>query len=168
MSQMDPVRAGASRPLRELARRAGPSRWLRAPTILLIEDDPELRRLLARALRRDGYELVECANGDDALDWLGPGALEGDLERRPALIVSDVRLPYFTGLEILAGVGQAAERIPVILITGFPDEATYAAAFRLGARTVLAKPFPLADLRAAVWVALQPGHRPPRTPGAAA
>jgi CheY-like chemotaxis protein len=142
-------------------------RWRRSATILLVEDDAEMRRMLSAALRRDGYELVECANGDDALDWLGPGALEGDLEQRPALIVSDVRMPYFTGLEILAGVGRAAERIPVILITAFPDEATSAAALRLGARSVLAKPFPLADLRTAVRVALQPGHRHPWTPGAA-
>ncbi len=132
----------------------------RPSQILLVEDHDELRALLASALRRDGYAVVECANGDDALDWLGPGVLEGDLEQLPAAIVSDIRLPYFTGLDILAGVSSGVERIPVILITAFPDEETTALAFQLGARCVLAKPFPLEDLRRALRSALgSPGRR---------
>jgi CheY-like chemotaxis protein len=94
--------------------------WRRGRTLLLVEDDTEMRRMLAAALRRDGHVVVEAANGDDALDWLGPGVLDGDFERVPDLVVSDVRLPYFTGLEILESLQIAAQRIPVILITGFP------------------------------------------------
>jgi len=125
-----------------------------------------MRRLLATNLRRDGYAVVECANGDDALDWLGPGVLEGELERLPAAIVTDVRLPHFSGLEILAGVSGARDPIPVILITGFPEQETYQSAFALGARCVLAKPFALEDLRGALWAALRPVH-PPRERGPA-
>ena len=132
----------------------------RARQILLVEDDDEMRSLLATALRRDGYLVVECANGDDALDWLGPGVLEGDLEQLPAAIISDIRLPYFTGLDILAGVSSGLERIPVILITAFPDEDTTALASQLGARCVLSKPFPIADLRRALRSALEPLERP--------
>ena len=130
--------------------------WRRRRTVLLVEDDDEMRRLLATALRRDGYVVVECANGDDALDWLGPGVLEGEVERVPAVIVTDVRLPYFSGLEILAGVGCAAARIPVILITGFPDAELHREASALGAHCVLAKPFALDALRGALREALQP------------
>ena len=132
-----------------------PVSWRRRPTILLVEDDAEMRRLIATHLHRDGYEVVECATGDDALDWLGPGVLEGDLERLPAAIVTDVRLPYYSGIEILAGVSCARDPVPVILITGFPDAETYATAFELGARCVLAKPFALDDLRGALWAALR-------------
>jgi DNA-binding response OmpR family regulator len=132
---------------------------IRPSQILLVEDHDELRALLAAALRRDGYAVVECANGDDALDWLGPGVLDGDLEQLPAAIISDIRLPYFTGLEILAGVNSGLERIPVILITAFPDEETAALASRLGARCVLAKPFPIEELRRAVRSALEPPRR---------
>jgi DNA-binding response OmpR family regulator len=149
------ARRAGSKPERRVARR-------RRSTILLVEDDRDMRELLATTLRRDGYDVLECANGDDALDWLGPGVLDGDLERLPAAIISDVRLPYFTGLDILAGVSCAREPIPVILITGFPDQETYEQAFELGARSVLAKPFRLDDLRGALWTALQPGERPPR------
>ena len=129
--------------------------WRRGRTLLLIEDDTEMRRMLAAALRRDGYVVIEAANGDDALDWLGPGVLEGDLERVPDVVVSDIRLPYFTGLEILESLQVSMRRIPVILITGFPDRDTYAQAAELGAACVLEKPFDLGELRAAVHVALR-------------
>jgi len=130
--------------------------WRRGRTVLLIEDDTEMRRMLAGALRRDGHTVVELANGDDALDWLGPGVLDGDLERIPDLVVSDVRLPYFTGLEILESLQVSARRIPVILITGFPDRETYTQAAQLGAECVLEKPFDLCELRAAIHLALRP------------
>ncbi|HEY8121730.1 MAG TPA: response regulator [Myxococcota bacterium] len=130
-------------------------RWS-ASVVLLVEDDDEMRRLLAGALRRDGLRVVEAADGDDALDWLGPWALEGNLESAPDLIVSDIRLPYFTGLEILEGIQIAADRIPVILITGFPDQETTDRALALGAQCVLSKPFEIADFRSAVRRALNP------------
>jgi len=139
----------------ELRLRKGLVPWRRSHTLLLVEDDTEMRRMLAAALRRDGHIVVEAANGDDAFDWLGPGVLDGDLERMPDLVVSDVRLPYFTGLEILESLQVSARRIPVILITGFPDRETYAQAAQLGADCVLEKPFDLGELRAAVHVALR-------------
>jgi DNA-binding response OmpR family regulator len=85
--------------------------------------------------------------------------LDGDLERLPDLIVSDIRLPYFTGLEILESLQVATRRIPMILITGFPDRETHAQASRLGAECVLEKPFDLGELRAAVHLALR-AHGP--------
>ena len=134
--------------------------WRRGRTLLLIEDDLEMRRMLAAALRRDGHLVIEAANGDDALDWLGPGVLDGDLERIPDLVVSDIRLPYFTGLEILESLQVSARRIPVILITGFPDRETYEQASQLGAACVLEKPFDLGELRAAIHIALGDGAAP--------
>jgi len=141
--------------LNELEQRKGLVPWRRGRRLLLIEDDLEMRRMLAAALRRDGHLVIEAANGDDALDWLGPGVLDGDLERVPDLIVSDIRLPYFTGLEILESLKVSSQRIPVILITGFPDRETYAQASQLGAECVLEKPFDLGELRAAVHLALR-------------
>jgi DNA-binding response OmpR family regulator len=137
--------------------------WRRGRTLLLVEDDTEMRRMLGAALRRDGFHVIELTNGDDALDWLGPGVLDGDLERLPDLVVSDVRLPYFSGLELLESLKVASRRIPVILITGFPDRELYAQASALGAACVLEKPFDLGELRAAVHVALRAwaAHEPP-------
>ena len=128
-------------------------------TILLVEDDPDMRRMLAATLRRDGHFVIEAANGEAAFDWLAPGVLEDDLERIPDLVVSDVRLPHYSGLEILEGLQVSRPRIPVILITAFPDQETHDLAARLGAQCVLEKPFELSQLRAAVHLALHT-HRP--------
>ena len=124
-------------------------------TILLIEDDAEMRRLLELALVRDGYQVVAVEDGDQALDWLGLCLFDGSLANVPALIVSDVRLPHFSGLELLEGLLCATREIPVILITGFPSEETYAEAFELGAARVLAKPFELDALRLAIFTVLE-------------
>lgn len=118
--------------------------------VMLVEDDEDMRRFLAHALRKDGFCVVEVANGDDALDQLGPWALEGRLEFAPDVIVSDVRLPYYSGLEILEAVEAAADIVPVILMTAFPDDDTLNRARALGAECVLSKPFDLSELRLAV------------------
>jgi len=137
--------------------------WRRAPTILLVEDDEDMRELLAAVLRREGYAVVEAEDGDGAVDWLGIGILEGDPERLPALIVSDICLPYVSGLEILEGARLSPWKLPVILITGFGDEETHARARDLGAVCVLDKPFSMQTLRTAVRSALQ--YRLRRPPG---
>ena len=137
--------------------------WDRTPTILLVEDDEDMREMLASELRRDGYRVVEAADGDDAVDWLGVGILDGDPERLPAVIVSDICLPYVSGLDILEGARLSPWRLPVILITGFGDADTHERARDLGAECVLDKPFSMQTLRAAVRSALQ--HRLRRPPG---
>lgn len=136
------------------------ARWYPDRTILLVEDDSEMRGMLAAALRRDGYTVVEAASGDDAVEWLGVGILEGTPERTPALIISDIRLPHLSGFDILEGAGLSAHRLPVILITGFGDHETHEMARELGAVCVLDKPFALEDLRAAVSAALRSRGKP--------
>lgn len=125
------------------------------PTILLVEDDDAMREMLASALRRDGYTVIEAADGDDAVEWLGIGALDGEPRRWPALLISDIRLPFLSGLDILEGLAPALEQLPVVLITGFGDAATHARARALGATCVLDKPFELSDFRYAVRAALR-------------
>jgi DNA-binding NtrC family response regulator len=151
--------------------RRRPGDWLRSQrTILLIEDDAEMRRLLQLALEREGYEVVAVSDGDQALDWLGLCLFDGSLARVPALIVSDVRLPEFGGLELLEGLLCAIDEVPVILITGFPSAELYAEAFGLGAARVLAKPFDMEALLGAVSTVLEvrsAGPDRPRIPGRA-
>ena len=128
--------------------------WSRSPLVLLVEDDDGMRDMLAAVLWRDGCHVVEAADGESALDWLGSGAVEGELWRVPSLIVSDICLPFVSGLEILVGVSRSCQRVPVILITGFGDEETHARAVDLGAERVLDKPFAMSEFRAAVARAL--------------
>jgi CheY-like chemotaxis protein len=120
-----------------------------------------MRSLLVAALRRDGHRVAEAKDGEEALDWLGLCLFDGSLERIPSLIVSDIRLPNFTGIELLEGLLCAREPIPTILITGFPDARIRADAEELGAECVIEKPFDLDELRAAVQTALHPDEAAP-------
>ncbi len=145
-------REPASVQTRELSKQLVP--WTRSPLVLLVEDDDGMRDMLAAVLLRDGCHVVEAADGEGALDWLGAGTVDGQLWRVPSLIVSDICLPLVSGLEILAGVNRNCPRVPVILITGFGDEETHARAVDLGAERVLDKPFAMSEFRAAVAHAL--------------
>ena len=80
----------------------------RKPCVLIAEDDEEMRRLLAQALQKDGYEVSECSNGFRLLDKLG-NALRGpevqNCEPKEFdLIISDIRMPGVTGLSVLEGI----------------------------------------------------------------
>lgn len=128
-----------------------PAHWPRAAglgtaaCILVVEDDGDMRRLIARGLRRSGFAALEADGADEAADWLdldgGAGA------RRFDLVVSDVRMPGPSGLELLARIRAADPGLPVILITAFGSDETHRAAHRLGA-VVLDKPFAIDHLAA--------------------
>jgi len=121
-----------------------------ARTILVIEDDPELRRLIVRSLERAGYAVVAVGNGGEAVDWLGLSISDGRLENVPALIVSDLRLPDFCGLDLLEAISSTHVHVPTVVITAFPSSETYYEAIWLGVARVLAKPFDLGELCATV------------------
>jgi CheY-like chemotaxis protein len=122
---------------------------LAPPLILLAEDNPEMRHVLARALRARGYEALELKDGKELFDRIaGHMLIKGYVE--PDLIISDIRMPGRSGLEILAALRNLDWAMPVILITAFGDEETHAEAKRLGAALILDKPFDIDDLLAAV------------------
>ena len=115
------------------------------PRILLAEDDSEMRALLARALRRAGYEVRECANGIELLEHLEVFCTEGEIEKID-LVISDIRMPGLTGLEVLEGLREEKGFPPMILITAFGDEETHAEAERYGAVAMFDKPFDIDEL----------------------
>lgn len=122
-----------------------------APRVLLAEDDPEMRALMAWALRADGYEVHEVGDGDALLQALG--TVEAG-EEGPDLVVTDVQMPGASGLEVLERLRRSRARLPVLLVTAFGDWETHARAERLGAE-VLDKPIELDDLRKRVFDAVE-------------
>ncbi|MFB1479269.1 response regulator [Corallococcus sp. RDP092CA] len=125
----------------------------RAPRILVADDQTEMRTLIRKMLVRRGYEVVEAADGPDLVRVLVEG-LTAEEARAPDLIITDVRMPGFTGLEVLARLRREQWTTPVILITAFGDVQLHREALRLGAACVLNKPFDMDELRGAVEVAL--------------
>ena len=121
----------------------------RTPLVLLAEDDARMRRLLAAALRLDGFEVVEAKDGAELLEGIGNLILHPRDGRVVDLVITDVRMPFTTGLDVVAGLRRAEWITPVIVITAFGDEATHAEAQRLGAVAVFDKPFDVNELRIA-------------------
>lgn len=118
-----------------------------ARRLLLADDDGELRSLLARILRKDGYDVVEAADGAATFLLLNESRLFGGAGRPPDAIITDVRMPGFDGLQLLARIHAVSPATPVILMSGFPDHELLRTARELGACAVIGKPFDLESLR---------------------
>lgn len=124
--------------------------------ILLAEDDTELRRLIAHALREAGHAVVEAGNGFELLDRIEAAIAWGEPARPPiSLIISDVRMPGMTGIDVLGVLRCAYWATPVILMSAFADATLRGEAWELGAAAVLAKPFAIEELLDATRVALR-------------
>jgi CheY-like chemotaxis protein len=118
--------------------------------ILIAEDDREMRHLLASVLSRDGCQVVEAQDGRELLSHIGSLLLRSPDAIALDLIVSDVRMPGRSGLEVLAGLRRADWATPFILITAFGSDEIHREARRLGVAAVFDKPFELDELRASV------------------
>ena len=131
-------------------------------TIFLAEDDDDMRALIAAALESDGYDVIEAKDGSELLDLLASAT--SSPMRRPDIIVSDVLMPGYSGLGVLAALHKSSWRIPVILITARRDDAVMSDALRLGASAVVRKPFDIDDLRTTILSVSIDSQRPPAEP----
>lgn len=128
------------------------------PKILLAEDQPVMRALLARTLRGAGYDVVEVQDGTALWGEL-THPLEDEDNPRPAdLVISDIRMPGVGGLEVLARIRKRNPQAAVILMTAFGDPLTLRRAMDLGASWVFSKPFDLEQLVAAAASLVPPGR----------
>jgi len=118
----------------------------RHPRILLAEDDGQMRSLLAETLLREGYHVTLCESGWELVTHLSSVILGGQGHGDIDAVVSDIRMPGITGLEVLeTGTGNRVFP-PMILITAFGDTETHLAALEFGAAAILDKPFDVDDL----------------------
>jgi CheY-like chemotaxis protein len=120
--------------------------------VLLAEDDPDMRRLVAATLRHAGHKVTEVCDGIEILDRIET-TIWGDRHRLFDVIVSDISMPGLTGLDVLAALRCARWTTPVILITAFGDSENRAEAEELGVTAVLDKPLDQHALCAAVAAA---------------
>lgn len=134
----------------------------RPPRVIVAEDEPDVRMMVTVALRGIGFEIQEARSGAELLDELGDGLLSGDPAARPDVIISDIRMPGLTGMEILAGLRQAEWRTAIVLMTAYADADIRETARRLGASAFFEKPFDIDDLLTAVVNITPLGPRNPR------
>lgn len=133
-------RRAAARPLHSFS-------FMERRRILIAEDDRVLRTLLARHLRRGGFEVIEARDGTTALTRIGDALCEE--EPSYDLLISDVQMPGHSGLDIASELKRGSWAKPILLITAFGSEEVHAEAERLGA-TMLDKPLDLDVLTDAV------------------
>ena len=124
----------------------------RKSRVLLVEDDADMRRLVAAVLSHDGHDVVQEVDGVAMLRRIEAG-FYGERPDYFDLIVADIQLPDITALEVLglAGRGLAS---PIILMTAYGDEQARAEACLLGVVALLKKPLDWNKLRRAVRTAL--------------
>ncbi|HEX7877835.1 MAG TPA: response regulator [Candidatus Eisenbacteria bacterium] len=119
------------------------------PRILLIEDEPEVRRFLRTSLTAQGYQVIEATNGRDGL------ALAG--QHRPVAVLLDLGLPDTDGMAVLVQLREWSS-VPVIVVSARGQERQKVEALDAGADDYLTKPFGLGELLARLRAALR--HRP--------
>jgi CheY-like chemotaxis protein len=126
--------------------------------VLVAEDDAEMRRLVVEALRKDGHDVDEVADGGRLLVRIAELYARDPELSDVDVIVSDVRMPVCNGLELVEKLAEARWRVPFVLMTAFGDEDTRRRAERVGA-LVFDKPLSMQTLRAAVkQLAARPGR----------
>lgn len=110
--------------------------------ILLAEDDSLILKTMELFLKKEGFEIVCTKDGLDAVEKIETLA--------PDLIVIDIMLPYFSGLEIVGKVKQSAKPVPVIVISAMGQQSVVDEALKLGADDYISKPFNIAQLTDAI------------------
>lgn len=127
-----------------------------APLILLIEDEPQIRRFLRATLTNHDYRLIEAETGQEGIEQI--------LQRQPDLIILDLGLPDMDGLEVARRVREWSST-PILVLSARGQEQDKVDALDVGADDYLTKPFGVAELLARLRVALR--HAAQRDSGAA-
>jgi len=114
--------------------------------VLVVDDEPPIRKLLRMGLTTQGYEIVEATNGRTALEAL---------KQQPDLIILDLGLPDIQGHELLRTIRARSESVPVVVLSSRGDEAGKVQALDLGADDYVTKPFGMDELLARMRAALR-------------
>ncbi len=110
-----------------------------AKTILIVDDNPNMSSLLVEMLEVFQYEALRAADGHDALKQL-------EENKNVSMVITDMRMPKMTGLELLQAVKERKPNIPVVLISGYSIEEDDSNTVQSKADGFLNKPFMMADI----------------------
>lgn len=114
--------------------------------ILVVDDEPPIRKLLRMGLSTQGYEILDAPNGKTALELL---------ESKPDLVILDLGLPDIQGHELLRTIRARQDSVPIVVLSSRGDEAGKVQALDLGADDYVTKPFGMDELLARIRAALR-------------
>jgi two-component system, OmpR family, KDP operon response regulator KdpE len=115
--------------------------------VLVIDDEPPIRKLLRMGLGAHGYEILEAPNGRISLELLE--------QKKPDLVILDLGLPDIQGLDLLRMIRSRNESVPIVVLSSRGDEAGKVQALDLGADDYVTKPFGMDELLARMRAALR-------------
>ena len=118
--------------------------------ILVVDDEGAIRYSISKTLQRVGYQVSAASSGEEALDMLGEQTFD--------VVLTDIRMPGLTGVELLAKIKEKAPDAIVILMTGYASLGTAVESLRLGAHDYLIKPSSSQDIRQSVARGLERAH----------
>jgi two-component system, OmpR family, response regulator len=124
-------------------------------TILLVDDEESVQKLLTYPLERDGFRVVQARDGDEALTRFDAEPID--------LVVLDVMLPHLDGLEVCKHL-RARSSVPIIMLTARDDELDKVLGLELGADDYITKPFSIREFRSRVRALLRRASAPPHQP----
>jgi two-component system KDP operon response regulator KdpE len=114
--------------------------------VLVIDDEPPIRRLLRTGLGTEGYQVLEAPNGKAALQLM---------DEKPDLVILDLGLPDIQGLELLGLLRSRADAVPIVVLSSRADEGAKVQALDTGADDYVVKPFGMNELLARIRMALR-------------
>jgi len=117
------------------------------PAILVVDDEVDARSFLFSLLDSEGFPVTTCEGWNDALRYVA--------QHKPAVVVSDVRMPDMDGMELLSKIKHLSPGTLVILVSAYADDAMYWETLERGGENLLTKPFRNEELLRAVQEALK-------------
>ena len=109
--------------------------------VLVVDDEPPIRKLLRLGLSTQGYDILDAPNGKVALELIA---------QKPDLVILDLGLPDIEGLELLRQIRQKNEGVPIVVLSSRGEEAAKVQALDLGADDYVTKPFGMDELLARI------------------
>lgn len=119
--------------------------------VMVVDDEPEVRKLVRLVLTKAGYQVLEAEDGEKAIETINTGENRIMLD----VIICDIRMPKINGMEAIAYFRKEYTRVPLIVLTGFPDTEMAMSLIRQGVTDYLVKPVEAEKLRMAVGRAME-------------
>ena len=122
-------------------------------TILLVDDEESIQKLLTYPLEREGYRVVQARDGEEALERFVEGPVD--------LVVLDLMLPKLGGLEVCRRMRRVESAVPIIMLTARGDEVDKVVGLEIGADDYITKPFSIREFMSRVRALLRRAQLPP-------
>lgn len=119
--------------------------------VMVVDDEADIRKLVRMTLKKAGYDVLEAEDGGKAIEVLNSGENRLMLD----VIICDIRMPKINGIEAIAYFRKEYPRVPLIVLTGFPDTDMATSLLRQGVADYLVKPVEGEKLKAAVARAME-------------